>query len=65
MCARVTPAQAMSCTNITWPNNSATRLTYRHHFYGFALLQGSVQVGRLDFFARLSFECSMATCMST
>jgi hypothetical protein len=45
ICARVIPPQAMSCTNITWPNNSATRLFYRHHFYGFALLQGSVQVG--------------------
>jgi len=34
----------MSSTNITWPSTSSTRLFYRHHFYRFALLQGSVQV---------------------
>jgi hypothetical protein len=34
----------MSCTNITWPSSSPSRIFYRHHFYRFALLQGSVQV---------------------
>lgn len=37
-------SMAMSCTNITWPSTSSTRLFYRHHFYRFALLQGSVQL---------------------
>jgi len=37
-------SMAMSCTNITWPSTSPSRIFYRHHFYRFALLQGSVQV---------------------
>jgi hypothetical protein len=63
----------MSCTNITWPSTSPSRLFFRHHFYRFALLQGSVQVAdelfilfygtsRIHVFGRHSFEMYIDIC---
>ena len=59
----------MSCTNITWPSTSLRRLQYRHYFYWFALLQGSVQVittynATEPLFYGVAFSASTASVMT-